>query len=111
MGPVGQGYGAPWVKGEDHWRLDGKGLGQEQVWQGCEQEAKRRQQEEPVDGGMQEGARRPEDQGLLPTQEGHTFLREGEGALQPVSAALCIKVQMTGASERASSRCGDFRTC
>merc|ERR1712098_167567 len=80
-GPVSQGDGAPRVQGEDRWRLDGEGPDQEQDGQGCEQEAQRLCQEEPVDHCMQEGARSPEDQRLLPAQEGLTVLPEGEGVL------------------------------
>merc|ERR1712078_61322 len=71
-----QGDGAPWQQSEDHWRLDGIGSDQEQGRQNCEQESERQGQE-----GL-------EDHGIRRDQEGLTPLRQGEGALQCVSAAL-----------------------
>merc|ERR1712070_943458 len=89
-----QGDGAPWQQSEDHWRLDGIGSDQEQGRQNCEQESERQGQE-----GMQEhsgamvrgpgkGPQGLEDHGIRRDQEGLTPLRQGEGALQCVSAAL-----------------------
>merc|ERR1711977_301547 len=87
-GPHGQGNGAPWQQGKNHWRLDCQGFDQEQSRQDCEQEAERTRQEVPMDAGCQEGAHGPEAQGIRRDQEGLTPLRQGEGVLQCVSAAL-----------------------
>merc|ERR1711964_8996 len=86
-GEVLQGVGAPRQQGEDCWRPDEKGLHQEQVRQGREQEAERQRQAQPVDPGMQEGTCIPEDQRLCRVQEGDSLLPKGEGVLRPVSAA------------------------
>merc|ERR1711964_703023 len=72
---------------------EGIGLDEEQGRQGCEQEAKRQGQEERVLCGCQAGACRPEDQGLVPHQEGHPALPEGEGALQEVSYRLAASCE------------------
>merc|ERR1712138_325112 len=89
-GKVCQGDGASWQQGEDRWRLDGEGSGQDQNRKDCKQKGERPGQEIPVDCSSQEGTRGIEDQGLRRVQEGHTSLRESEGVLQSVSAA-CLR--------------------
>merc|ERR1712178_437860 len=89
-----QGDGAPWQQSEDHWRLDGIGSDQEQGRQNCEQESERQGQEgiQEHSGAMVRGPGKGpqglEDHGIRCDQEGLTPLRQGEGALQCVSAAL-----------------------
>merc|ERR1719379_2235399 len=87
-GSAGQGHGAPWQQGEDRRRPDCQGLVQEQARQDCEQEAECVLQEVPMDPGRPEGSQGLEDYWLLCDQEGHTALRQGEGVLRQLSAAL-----------------------
>merc|ERR1719160_1361929 len=65
-------------------KLDGKGPDEEQAWQGCEQEGKRRRQGQTwrLDRCSQEGTCCLEDQRLPGHQEGHATLRQGQGVLQ-----------------------------
>merc|ERR1711985_218744 len=87
-GHDGQGDGAARQQGQDRRWLDCEGLDQEQAWQGREQEAKRAREKVPLDPGLHKGAQGPEDHGLYYHQEGHTTVRQGQGVLQPVSAAF-----------------------
>merc|ERR1712139_168618 len=86
-GSHGQGNGAPRQQGEDRWWPDSKGPDAEQGWQDCEQEDKRQGQGQPLDDCCQEGTRCIEDQGLLRSQEGYTFVPESEG-VHEVSALV-----------------------
>merc|ERR1711865_754585 len=61
---------------------------EEQERQGREQEGEPQGQEERLDCSRPEGTLSSEDQGLLPNQEGHTTLQEGQGALWQVSTAI-----------------------
>merc|ERR1712046_232069 len=69
-GKDGQSHGASRLQGQDSWRPDGEGFGQEQNRKDCQQEKERLRQEEPVDCSSQEGTRRPQDQGLLAIKKG-----------------------------------------
>merc|ERR1711918_70695 len=91
QGPGGQGHGAPREQGEDCWWLDCKGLDQEQVWQDRQQEEQRQGLEVPMDAGCREGAQGLEAHGLCRHQEGLPSVREGEGVLRQLSAALIEK--------------------
>merc|ERR1712138_297264 len=70
-GKDGQSHGASWLQGQDSWRPDGEGFGQEQNRKDCQQEKERLRQEEPVDCSSQ-------DQGLLRDQEGLTPVLESQ---------------------------------
>merc|ERR1711937_419119 len=87
-GHHGQSDGAPWKQGKDCRRLNRQGPDQEQSRQDCEQEEARPRQEVPMDAGLLEGTQGPEAHRLRRDQEGLTPLRQGEGVLQCVSAAL-----------------------
>merc|ERR1712146_30266 len=94
--PLCKSHGAPWLQGEDCWRLDCQGFDQVQERQDCEQEEERQQQEEPMDCCRQEGACCPEDQGLLRHQEGQPPLRQGEGVLLELSAQHTPRISNRG---------------
>merc|ERR1712118_100627 len=83
---IGKGSCLPWHQGEDlHW-LDQERLGPEQAWQGRDQEAARRWQEElrqhqGLDRRRPEGQEGSRRQGLHGSEEGHSSLQRGQGAL------------------------------
>merc|ERR1711990_611518 len=92
-GKDGQSHGASRLQGQDSWRPDGEGFGQEQNRKDCQQEKERLRQEEPVDCSNQEGTSRPQDQGLLRDQEGLTPVLESQGVLQCVSVARSRRLE------------------
>merc|ERR1712224_1108523 len=76
-GPLCQSLGASWVQGEDNgWPLRFL-LDEEQVRQGCEQEAIPEGQEELLDDCCPEGKEGTEDHWLRRSQEGLRALQEG----------------------------------
>merc|ERR1719316_2116852 len=93
QGQVGEVGGVQRQQGEDlHW-LEEERPDQKQEWQGCEQEAIYKWQEElrqhqGLDRRCAEGPQGAWCQGLCRSQEGHSSLQEGQGAL-PVSKQTC----------------------
>merc|ERR1711976_366791 len=80
-GPLCQSLGVSWVQGEDSgWPLCFL-LDEEQVRQGCEQEAILEGQEELLDDCRPEGQEGTEDHRLRRSQEGLRALQEGQGVL------------------------------
>merc|ERR1711904_590347 len=57
----------------------------DQVWQDRQQEEEPPWQEVTLDRSSSEGPEGTQDQGFRSCQEGHSTLREGQGALRPVS--------------------------
>merc|ERR1711977_38667 len=77
-----------WQDQQDQVWVHHRRLQEDQDWQDCEQEEKRKCQgcSRPLDCSSPEGPQGSEHQGVRSCQEGHSTLQEGQGALWPVNA-------------------------